>query len=374
MINVDQDRFAKLVSLVSKASSGKPTIPVLSNIVIDINENDLLLMATDLEIGIKSKIVISSDLKISTSVNAKSFSEFLSSLPNSTLQLEINSNQLIVQNDFTKAEFNTLNPKDFPKFPEISEMQKVLEVSSELFTEAINRTIFSTSQDNIRPILGGILFEETNSSLSLVGLDGFRMSKYDLNVDEIKSGLKVVIPSRVLSELVKIASNNSSNISLYVTYHNDSVASALFTIGDIQISTRILDGTYPDYKAILPQDFSVNFKFDRQIFLANLRVIDTIARNIIGNRIILEAIDNGKTLLMSVRDPERGLIETKCDIYEYEGDSFRTSFSSKYLSEMINSMHSNEIHLSCKSSNMPNQFVETSNHNYLHIIMPIRLD
>lgn len=374
-ITINQSSLSKALSQVSKASSTKPTMPILANVLISLRNGVLQLYSTDLEIGIKESIFAeNTTVPEDITVNSKLLTEFVNSLADSPISLQTEGTNLIVKNDSTKADFTTMKAKDFPKIPNISEEAPILEVLGKDFADAVKKTVFAVSTDMARPVLTGVLFDAKDAMLTLVAVDGYRLSKKEIGVASLPAPIKFIVPSRVLNEVTKIIGDGNDILKIFALKVDDQITQLVFLYNNIEINSRIVSGEYPDFRTIIPKEHTISFKIDRSILLASIKTSDTFARNIIGNKTIFSVSVEDKSVELKVTDPERGVLVTKMDIFEVEGQNMETAFNGRFLSEMLNSMpETNEIVFKCKAPGLPAEFINPKDTSYTHIIMPMRV-
>ena len=171
-----QENFAKALNYVSKAVSSTPSIPVLANVLLEIKNEKLHLSTTNLEVSITTAIGADVKGEGRITVDAKTLTEFVNSLSSGTLTLDLKENIFIVKNKNNSADFKTINADEFPPLPQASK-NPIMEIDAVTFSKAVNQVAVSCAGDDSRPVLTGILFESSKNILSLVGVDGFRLSK-----------------------------------------------------------------------------------------------------------------------------------------------------------------------------------------------------
>lgn len=367
-MKIKSDSLTKILQTVSKAASSKPTIPILSNIVVKIDK-DIDFQATDLELGISTKLILEEELeKREFSISSKLISDFVANLPNSDVEMIIKDNKVILTNDFAKGEFTISGIDNFPQFEEYNDSNLYFEVNLIDLQKTLNKILFAVSVDISRPILTGVLFEVLDNKLTLVGVDGFRLSKKDLEVKSNKNA-NVVVPVRSLQEILKL---NGDVLRMYLIGEHDN--KIIFEISNTKVYSRVLDGQFPDYKGIIPKTSSKEFSLDKSSLLSCLRTVNTISRNIIGMKTILKVDMNKKVLNILSRDPDLGVAETNIDIFEIIGENYDTAFNIKYLIDGVNSIESEEIKFKQNGANLPIELIDSKDSNYRHIIMPMRVD
>ena len=232
------------ISIVTKAITGKTTMPVLEGIYIQATKEGLTLIGSDMDVSIKTKVEAEVLKEGSIVIDSNIFSEIIRKLPNSDVKIEISENDL-VQISCEKSVFNVvfMNAADYPSLPSINEELSV-EVPQNLLKNMIKGTSFAIAQDEARPILQGILFEVKDKELNLVALDGyrFRMAWFKQDLENATSDFKAVIPGKTLNEVSKILEDNGDIIK--ITFTNNHI---LFNINSTKIISRLLDGKFVNY-------------------------------------------------------------------------------------------------------------------------------
>jgi DNA polymerase-3 subunit beta len=223
------------ISIVTKAITGKTTMPILEGIYIEATRNGLTLIGSDMDVSIETKVEADVIKEGSVVIDAKIFSEIIRKLPNSEVKIEIAENDL-VQITCEKSVFNIvfMNSSDYPSLPTINE-DITVEVPQNLLKNMIKGTSFAIAQDEARPILQGILFEVKNKQLNLVALDGYRLAVRSELLD-IENDIEVVIPGKTLNEVSKILEDNSDIVK--ITFTNNHI---LFILNNTKIISRLLE-------------------------------------------------------------------------------------------------------------------------------------
>ena len=239
------------ISIVTKAITGKTTMPVLEGIYIKATKEGLTLIGSDIDVSIETKVEADVIQEGSIVIDSRIFSEIIRKLPNSEVKIEISENDLI-QITCEKSVFNLvfMNSSDYPSLPSINEDISV-EVPQNLLKNMIKGTSFAIAQDETRPILQGILFEVKNRELNLVALDGYRLAVRNELLD-VDNNIEVVIPGKTLNEVSKILEDNNDIVK--ITFTNNHI---LFNINNTKIISRLLDGKFVNYVSLLPQEYKL---------------------------------------------------------------------------------------------------------------------
>lgn len=288
------------------------------------------------------------------------------------LSLFIEGSVLKVKGVNSHASFNIIPADEFPEIPHDFD-KKIFSVNALSFCEALNKVIFAAAIDDTRPILTGVLFEAKDGALSLVGVDGFRLSKTKLVIDGAEKEFNEVIPAKALNEISKVAAEADEEdlIELYSIKGNNQV---VFKFKESTFVSRLIEGEFPEYRDILPDKKVLEFSFSKDKFNESIKIINIFARNIVGNKTIFNVDTLDSKLTMTASLAEVGSDEVVLEVNEVKGTDMQIGYSARYLAEMAASMDGETIIFETNGATAPGKFYSPENENYFHIIMPMRLD
>ncbi|MBN2016453.1 DNA polymerase III subunit beta [Candidatus Dojkabacteria bacterium] len=372
---VTQENFAKALNYVSKAISSNPSIPVLSNVLMEITKDTLILSTTDLEIGISTQIGADTKAPGKITVDAKTLSEFVNSLSSSgKLNVELEGKLLSVHNKMNSAEFNVVDAEEFPPLPETTGKAD-FKVKACAFAKSLQKVTFSSASDDSRPVLTGVLFEATKKRISMVGVDGFRLSKKVIDIERKKTDeFKHIVPARALNEVARIALDTceeDDDLEVFILGDKNQM---LFKVKDVEISTRLIEGEFPEYEQIMPKEAKYKFSADKESLAKTVKVVSIFARAAVGNKAIFEFMPEKNALKLSAQVADVGENESIVEVHDVEGDSLKTGYNVGFLSEMINAIEGEEVLFETNGVTAPGVFKDSEDKDFLHIIMPMRLD
>jgi DNA polymerase-3 subunit beta len=231
--------------------------------------------------------------------------------------------------------------------------------------DAVSQVAFAASTDETRPVLTGVLFLWGKDVVTLVATDGFRLSQKKISVKASKNAFQSIIPKLVLSELVRIEGGGEISFC-----HEEKEKQVTFGIGDTVLSSRLLEGDYPDFAKIIPKDSNISVTVDKEELLRAVKLASVFARE--GGNIIKLKLA-GDLLKMSAESSVAGSQETKVDAKISGGKDFEISFNYRYLEEFIHSVKGNEIKMEFSGVDRAGLFTDTSDSSYLHLIMPVKV-
>jgi DNA polymerase-3 subunit beta len=260
---------------------------------------------------------------------------------------------------------------EFPEIPNQTD-EEILSINAKVFADILEKVVFAAATDDSRPVLTGVLFESDGTKLSIVGVDGFRLSKHNITDVSLNGKYKEVIPARTLSEVMKTLREDEAEIvKIFRVKGNNQV---LIKFKDIEFVSRLIEGEYPDYRQILPTDHVLSFDLDKAKLADAIKIINIFARDIVGNKTIMSVDTLNMKATLSASLAEVGGNDVTLDIVSVEGTDMQIAFSAKYLSDMISHLDVETLVFETNGAVAPGVFKEKGNEDFLHIIMPMRLD
>lgn len=373
-ISILQENLSKALNQVSRAVSNRPNIPVLANVLIEAEKGKVKLSATNLDIGINTWLGADIAEEGQITVSAKLLTEFVNSLSSGKIELIQIKNTLEVKSVDNRAEFTIIPASDFPNVP-VAENSPIIKVNAVAFARGVAQTAFATAVDDSRPVLTGLLLEATERKVSLVGVDGFRLSKKVMKLEEgPKDDFKEIVPARSLSELEKIITEEAQAEDLLEVYLLANKNQLTFKIGNTEFTTRMIEGEFPDYQQILPKGKNVSFKILKDELAHTVKIAAIFARNVIGNKVRFRYEPEKKYVELLATVVDVGNNESKVAIKSPEGEKLETAYNIKFMMDMINAIGGDEIIYETEGITAPGVFKDKEDPDFLHIIMPMRLD
>lgn len=371
----NQDTFSKYLNIMSRVVSNKPGLPILNNVYFEATKGKLVMKTTDLELSISTWIGadVENDGKIT--LPAKQLSEFVNSVPQEKIDVTVERQNFNISTSNNSASFNTMPPDDFPNIPSVEKKEEpFLQINSTDFLLAVNRVAFAAATDDIKPVLTGVKIEiKDNGTASFVATDGLRLSKQDITIEKGIKNKDFLVPVRALLELSyivnEVGEEAGSIISLFLIEDKNQV---MFRVGDIDIISRLIDGEFPEYEQIIPTGYKTKCNVDRDEFLNSLKIVNIIARSVLGNKMILQIQSKENRISLSAVQSDLGKNESNFEC-KVEGDNLKIAFSSKLLSDILNHIDSEKILFECSEAIRPGVFKIDDDNNFIHLVMPMML-
>ncbi|GHU07950.1 DNA polymerase III subunit beta [Alphaproteobacteria bacterium] len=359
-IIVTQENLSKALNIVSRVASTRTTLPVLNNILIRTDNNQLLLTATNLEIFIITSINTKITKDGVAAVPANLVTEFVSNLPKTNINLDINDNKLKISAGNYNSTINTISPDDFPDLPD-SKPNVEFEIDSKLFKEAAAQTVLAASNDTTRPILTGVYFHTFEGILYMTATDGYRLAERKLIAE--KATIDSIIPTTTINEVVRVIDEVTEKIKISLS--DDQI---IFEIGTIKIVSRLIDGNFINYRQLIPSKTENSAILDKAEFMQTVKVAELFARES-AESIILKTDVAKQVISVSSIASEFG--ENSSEIEgEIKGDASIT-LNAKYLLAALGAVEGDKVKFNFSGKLAPS-LVTGENDNYKHIIMPVK--
>ena len=267
-----------------------------------------------------------------------------------------------------KSSISGMNSSDFPSVPTVIDNVD-FKINPVTFQNALYKVLFSVSVDETRPVLTGVLVILHKEGMVLVSTDGFRLSQFKLRSPEIKKDLKVILPKNALHELVRLMGDHELEFS----YSKDD-NQTLFGVENAVLTSRVIDGEFPDFERIIPKKTAITIIVDREEFLRAVKLASVFARDS-ANVVKLEIKKDGIDVL--AESAQYGSQKTSVDAKLVDGSEsikdFTIGFNYRFLEDFLTNVEGDDIQIGLSDSNAPATFVDLKERDYLHIIMPVRM-
>ena len=361
--SVSQSSLATALSIVGKGMSGNSTIPLLSGIYIKADNGMLEFQTNNLTISIRHKIGANVEEPGEAVVSGRLLQGIVKNLPDAAVTFEGGERTLTITCLSSLFRLNTLDAKDWSEFPEVA-FASACELPSEILSEMANKVYKVTSKENSRPILQGVLLSAHDNTLRLVATDSYRLAMCETYAasESTVDDFSLIIPGTVFHDVLTMPSMTEK--ILIGTTANQIV----FSFGTTTYVSRKTEGTYPDYRQLLPKTYATAVTVDTEQFLAALRRVATIATTMPIMRIDIDA--DGQMMKLSINTRDQGE-STEYIPASVEGSSMALSLNHHYVAECLASAPDREkILIELQSPTLPTVFKSSDKINYLYLVMP----
>ena len=369
---VSSSYLLKNLNAISGVITSNPVVPILENVLFEIESGNLLITASDLQTSVIVELQVESKEDGSVAIPAKILIETLKNLPEQpvTFSIDDQNYNIEINSDNGKYKLAGENSADFPKVPTLNDGFSSA-IDSGILNSAISNTIFSTSTDELRPAMTGIFFKLSNSSGTFVSTDGHRLVKYirtDIKGDEVDHDM--IIPRKSLNLLKSvIPSDKSTDINLEFNASN-----AFFSFENVKMVCRLIDERYPDYDNVIPNDNSNIVILDRSEILGSLKRISIYA-NKTTNQVRFKI--SGSEILISAEDLDFSNEANERISCEHDGDNIEIGFNAKFLIEMLSNIESDKVRFKLSEPNRAGLIVPdnmSENEDITMLVMPVMLN
>lgn len=321
------------------------TIPILDNFLFELSENKLKVSASDLETTMTSTLEVDSQDTGTIAVPARLLLDTLKTFPEQPLTfiMEKESNTIELSSSQGKYALAYADADEFPSAPEIENANSTT-IEADILATAITKTIFASGNDDLRPVMSGILFEFKEDGLTFVATDAHKLVKYSREDLSSSNSAEFIMPKKPLNLLKSLYAGSEEDV--LIEYNEDNVK---FTYEETQMTCRLIDGKYPNYEAVIPKENPNILNIQRQQFLNSVKRV-SIFSNKTTHQIKLSLA--GSELNISAEDVD---FSNKADerlTCDYSGDDLEIGFNSKFLLEMLSNLESDDVQL---EMSMPNR-------------------
>lgn len=368
---VTSTALLKQLQMLSGVLNSSNTLPILDNFLFEIKENDLTISASDLETSMSNKMTIQSKEEGMIAIPAKLLLDILKSLPEQPLTFSVDAKTLAVEisSDYGKYKLNGQNGEEFPKAP-VMEGQSSLVIQSDALAKAINKTLFATGNDDMRPVMSGVLFEIHEGSMRFVATDAHKLVRYSRTDVGGDKAAAFIVPKKPLN-LIK-GSIGSQKTEVKVEYNENN---AQFTFENVVLMCRLIEGKYPNYEAVIPKENPFKLTIDRLDLLSSIKRVSIFA-NKTTHQVRLRM--GGSELNISAEDLDFANEAQERLTCTYAGDDMEIGFNSRFLQEMLSNLNSENVNIEMSAPNRAGIItqVETddTSEDILMLVMPVMLN
>ncbi|MBC8756367.1 DNA polymerase III subunit beta [Kordia sp. YSTF-M3] len=367
---VSSTYLLKQLQVLGGVINNSNTLPILDNFLFELNNNELTVSASDLETTMSSKLNVESDSEGSVAVPAKLLLDTLKTFPEQPLTFVVEENNTVeISSNHGKYALAYADGAEFPKAVELKDPSSTT-IMGHVLATAISKTIFASGNDDLRPVMSGVFFQFSQDSLTFVATDAHKLVKYQRNDLKASQVAEFIMPKKPLTLLKGILGGSEDEV---VIEYNDS--NAKFTFDNTILICRLIDGKYPNYEAVIPKENPNKLEINRNQFLNSVRRV-SIFSNKTTHQIRLKIA--GAELNISAEDIDYSNKAEERLTCDYQGDDMQIGFNSRFLTEMLNNLTSDDVSLEMSLPNRagiltPIDGLEEGEHITM-LVMPVMLN
>jgi DNA polymerase-3 subunit beta len=327
----------KQLQILGGVINNNNTLPILDNFLFELKQTTLIVSASDLETTMSSTLEVESESNGSVAIPARLLLDTLKTFPEQPLTFIIEENNTVeISSNHGKYALAYANAEEFPKAVSLDNPSKTL-FSGNILATAINKTIFAAGNDDLRPVMSGVFFQFSTESLTFVATDAHKLVKYQRTDISASENAEFIMPKKPLNLLKGILTANDTEVTME---YNES--NARFTFDNIDLICRLIDGKYPNYEAVIPKENPNQLTIARNQFLNSVKRV-SIFSNKTTHQIRLKIA--GAELNISAEDIDYSNKAEERLTCSYQGDDLQIGFNSRFLTEMLNNLTSDDVSL-----------------------------
>lgn len=368
---VSSSVLLKQVQGISGVLNSSNTLPILDNFLFEIKKGKLSITASDLETTMVAQLSVEAKEDGLIAIPAKLLLETLKSFPEQPLTFTIEKDTfgIEISSDYGKYKLTGQNGAEFPKTPKLDAASNI-KIDALILANAINKTIFASGNDELRPVMSGVFFELNETNLVFVATDAHKLVRYTRTDLKAEKASSFILPKKPLNLLKNILGNVSDEVTI-----NYNETNAMFVFGNTTLICRLIDGKYPNYNAVIPVENPNKLTISRTAFLSSIKRV-SIFSNKTTHQVRLKI--SGSELNVSAEDLDFSNEANERLTCQYEGEDMEIGFNSRFLIEMLSNLDSDEINIAMSAPNRAGILTPTEKaedgEEILMLVMPVMLN
>ena len=361
--SINQSELLNALTIVSKGTSGRSTLPVLSGVYIETVGNGLILQTTDLERSIRYSVNAFIEESGRTVIPEKLLFDIVKNLPDAAVSFETNDSEITLVCGKSSFTLRTLDADDFPAFPQVDVMQSVTIPFGD-FSSMIKRVAKVVSKDQTRAVLTGVLITTTDSGIKMVATDSYRLAVAEVDVENVPQDFEVIVSGAFMQEVASLPKIDEI-ITMGITENQ-----IVFTYQNMVLINRRIEGNFPNYKQLIPDSYATKTCFTTQELITAVKRVSIINNMSSPVKFDINA-DTRNTVIDSVSQDVGMAQETLgCEVL---GESMQIAFNHQYIIDGLSSITTEQVFLETQSAMKPGIFKAADGQKFLYLVMPVRI-
>ncbi len=365
-----QENIKQGLNIIERIIGKNLSLPVLNTVLIETQKNYIKLCSTDLEMGISCWITGKVEKEGSVCVPVKILSSYVNNLPNKKIEINAKENKLNLECESYKTSISGFGSGDFPIIPQVKEKEFIL-IDSYKLCQGLSKVIGAVSLSETKPEISGVSVNFKNDFAKFVATDSFRLAESVVSFDKpIKADKSIIVPSKTIQEVIRIfhqPEQGRQDLEIYSNPHQ--ILFARNSQPKIQLTSRLIEGEYPNYEEIIPKGFLTKITFNKNELSQHVKIASFFSGR--TNDLKIKIDPDKKMVEFYSSSPDTG--EHKSEIFtQVEGEKTETTFNCKYLMDGLANIEEEEIILELNGEDKPGVFKPSKKKNYIYIVMPIK--
>lgn len=365
-IKVSQDKLAKALNNVSKVAAGsRASLPILNNVLIRASDGGVTLTTTNLDMAIVDYLPAEDGKNGVITVPARLMAEFVGNLPKGEMVTITNTGEKVeIKVGGYVSSINGTSAEDFPELPEIDEVKSVrFLMKAEDFKTGLGQVMVAASNDMTRPALTGVYFNTSEGDLYLAATDGYRLAECKI-LEKVDTEVMAIVPAASLRGVLGLLSDDIEEIEIVF-----DESQARFRLGEVEITSKLVDGSFPDYRQLIPKESEINVELKKDELVRVTKLAALFAREVGGSVVCTTSTDD-KTFAIAAVANELG--ENKSEISTTVENDGKVTLNSRFLLDVLNVITDKAVKFGFSNKLDPVVLMGDKDKNYVHIIMPLK--
>jgi DNA polymerase-3 subunit beta len=363
-VSIARGELLDALSTVSRGLSSRTTLPILSGIHIATHGDHTIFQATDLEVSIKTSCRARVEDQGQSVVPGKLLTDIVRSLPEAAVTIDTaGAGSALISCGQSSFTMKTLAPEDYTKFPDVNPEGSIT-LPTETFAHVVHQVAKSVSRDETRPVLTGMLVVVEHGVLRMVATDSYRLCVREVAVQDVVGDIELVIPGKAMEDVAKLA-GSADTVSLGVAENQ-----VVFSFGDTVFVSRRIEGTFPNYRQLLPKEHTTRVVVDRTELLEAVKRVSLMAQHSAPLRVKVSVPDHMMTLSATTQDVGDATEDLQVTP---EGEDVEIAFNHAYLMDGVSVAESETVALEVTSPLKPGVLKPAEGDGFVYLLMPVRL-
>jgi DNA polymerase-3 subunit beta len=370
-LSILKENLLKGLNIVSKATSKSITLPILNNVLLSTEKNFLKISATDLELGIQYWVLSKTEKEGSITIPAKFLTSLINLIPDEKINLETKGDTLLIKGKNYKNEVKGLSSEDFPVIPEVKDGQ-VLEVDSFKLTSGFSQIVNTASTSQTRPEISGIYISLDKNIIEMAATDSFRLAEKRVSMkSSLDKNISLIVLQKTIREFINVFSEEQGISKLYFSPNQIMFESFSKEVSHpkIRITSRLIDGEYPNYKEVIPSGFKTKIILNKKEFLNKIKAASLFSNKI--NEVVLDVDPEKNVIDVSSQNPDLGESKSQMKI-KGEGEKVKTSFNYRFVIDGLSNIEGEKVALELNGEEGPGVLKPLEKEDFLYVVMPIK--
>ncbi|MFA6376550.1 MAG: DNA polymerase III subunit beta [Candidatus Paceibacterota bacterium] len=370
-----QEKLQSALSQVEKITGKDVTLPILSNILLRAEKNSLTAIATNLETGISWKLLSKTEENGDVVLPAQTLSNLIGSFPGGSVSIESKNNAVAIINDRRKSNLNSLSSDEFPALP-INTEGDYLTIKPDLLCQALAQIVGFVSVSSIKPEITGVYLSFLKEGIKIVATDSFRLGEKTITgvkLPENLIGKSIIIPLRAVREIISIFNDKKNNVNFFVVNNQINIDFSAPEDADqpqIQFVSRLIEGDFPDYQAIIPTSYVESVVFSKKELLNQLKSASLFSGK--NNEVGIKIEQKELLMLVSSLSADLGGYDGEMKVEGASGRDVSIIFNCRFLVEGLNSIKDDKCIFEFSSDDGPGVLKSAGDLSFIYILMPIK--